>query len=162
MAYLDDVGLESLGDGRDVNFSVVLARLLHGSVVDKDIELAKDLDVLVDGGLAVSLLLEVVLHAVTLTTSLFNLLDGVLCVLLFFGQIQDRDVGTFSGHEDSDGATDAAITTGDENSLVLEETSALVLLEVGLAIVVPVFKLCPVGLLLHVLVETRAALLVLG
>ena len=160
--HLDDVGLEGLGDGGDVDFAVVFARHLHGSVVDKHVDLAEDLNVLVDGGLAAAFLGQVVLQAVALAASVLDLRDGVLRVLLLLGEVEDRDISTLSCHEDSSRATNAAVATGDKDGLVLQKSSAFILFEVGLAVVTPVLELCPVGLLLHVLVETRTALLVLG
>jgi hypothetical protein len=87
--HLDDVGLESLSDGREVDFPVVGARDLHGSVVDEHVDLAEDLDVLVDGFLVVLLDAQVVGHAVSFAAGFLDLCDGVLCVDLLLGEVED-------------------------------------------------------------------------
>lgn len=143
--HLDDVCLEGLLHNLHVDVGVLHAYLLHARVVDEHVDPAVDLHVLFNSLLTAAVVAKVECDAVTLATSLLDLLQGPVCILLLFGEVADGDVCTLSGHQNGDGASNARVTAGDQDGLVLEQVSALIFLKVWLLILVPELELRPVG-----------------
>jgi hypothetical protein len=99
-------------------------------------------------------------------------------LFLLFLEIRDRHGCTFPDESQRDGSpyitvsllhrrhalarTYSGITTGDDRGLSLQLSAALVFREVRLAFVVPSFKVCVLGDGVHVALETRQVLLLLG
>src|SRR4051794_32778917 len=112
--------------------------------------------------LAVLPLPQVQRHAMCFASCLFNLLDRLLRVCLFFRQVYEADVRTLTRHQDGYRTSNAGIAASDQTCLVLEQTTAFVFLKVWLAIVGPELELGPVRGRLQFGIKTRPALLVLG
>jgi hypothetical protein len=133
----------------------------HHTVVNKHIELPKNLHVLLDSLLAIAFVPQVELHEVRLPASLFDLLLDELRILLFLWQVHDTHICSFSREQDSDCAADTRVSAGDEGGFSLHQAAAFIFFEVRLVVLVPELEARPFCLLLHLGIETWTAGLVL-
>jgi hypothetical protein len=110
----------------------VLDHVLVGSVVDKDVDGTHLLQGSVDNLLAVLLLLEVDLEQVALAAVGLDLLLGLLSILLLDLEVSDQAVGAFHGKENSNGAANTGVTSGNDGLLALKLAGSLVKLEAAI------------------------------
>lgn len=139
----------------------IIADLLHGCVIHQHIQLAKLLDVRLDGVFAESLLSDVALSKLASSSGLFDLLLGHLGIFFFLGEIADGYVGTLASKADGDGAANSGVATGDKRRLVLEKPATFIFLQRRVALFVPELELGEVGSRCELRVETWTAGLVL-
>ena len=99
---LKDVASESALDILQINILEVLAHDLLRSIVDQDVDLAKLIDVLLDGVFASLVVHEVSGEQNTLAALLLDHLLGLFGVFLLLGEVHDCHVSTFAGEEDGD------------------------------------------------------------
>ena len=91
-----------------------LVELLTASVIYQNIESAQLLDSLLHQRLAKGFITDIARNSDGFTAFGFNQLDNFSCVRLFFWQIVNRNVCTFTGISDSNSAADTGIAAGDQ------------------------------------------------
>lgn len=124
-------------------------------VVDQNVNATHLLDSLVDDLLTVLLRLQVNGESVAFLALLLDQLLCVLCVLFFFRQIRNEAVGSLHGEQNSDGAANTRVSSGDDSTLALELAGCLVLLCTALG----GGKLINLGLGVELGLETRYLLM---
>jgi hypothetical protein len=87
-----------------INLANVVAHNLLRGIVDQHMQRAKFLHVLLDGLAARFIVHEIARNKEALLSFLFDHFLGLAGVFLFFGEVDDCDVGAFAGEEDGDGA----------------------------------------------------------
>lgn len=100
--HLQNVAAEGTLDHVEINILKVLAHYLLGGIVDENVDLAKGVDMLLDGFAAGLVVHEVAGDEQAFPSLLLHHLLGLFGVLLFFREVDDAHVCALAGKQQSD------------------------------------------------------------